>query len=94
VGTPQVAVPQADELGAEAELDFGEFYARLHGTWTRLWLFVMRLSVSGRAFQHVFGNQCGESFYEGNNVALTYFTGVPRPPLRCRSVSHTMVRGG
>jgi transposase len=77
VGTPVVAVPQTHELGAEAEVDFGEFYAWLDGVWTRLWLFVMRLSASGKAFHYVFGNQCGESFYEGHNLAFNYFGGVP-----------------
>ena len=77
VGTPLVAVPQTHGLGEEAEVDFGEFYAWLDGVWTRLWLFVMRLSASGKAFHHVFGNQCAESFYEGHNLAFTYFGGVP-----------------
>ena len=77
VGIPLVAVPQTHELGAEAEVDFGEFYAWLDGVWTRLWLFVMRMSASGKAFHHVFGNQCGESFYEGHNLAFDYFGGVP-----------------
>jgi transposase len=77
VKTPMVAVPQTHELGAEAEVDFGEFYAWLAGEWTRLWLFVMRLSASGKAFHHVFGNQCGESFYQGHNLAFDYFGGIP-----------------
>ena len=77
VKTPQVAVPQTHLLGAEAEVDFGEFSAWLDGEQIRLWLFVMRLSASGKAFHHVFGNQCGESFYEGHNLAFTYFGGVP-----------------
>ena len=47
VKTPTVAVPQTHRLGAEAEVDFGEFHAWLDGEWTRLWLFVMRLSASG-----------------------------------------------
>jgi len=75
--SPLVAVPQTHRLGEEAEVDFGEFYAWLDGTWTRLWLFVMRLSASGKAFHHVFGNQCGESFYEGHNLAFASFGGVP-----------------
>ncbi len=78
VKTPQVAVPQTHGLGEEAEVDFGEFYAWLDGTWTRLWMFVMRLSASGKAFHHVFGNQCGESFYEGHNLAFAYFGGVAK----------------
>jgi transposase/predicted nucleic acid-binding protein len=77
VKTPQVAIPQTHGLGAEAEVDFGEFYAWLDGEQIRLWLFVMRLSASGKAFHHVFGNQCGESFYEGHNLAFSYFGGVP-----------------
>ncbi len=77
VKAPMVAVPQTHRLGAEAEADFGEFSAWLDGERVRLWLFVMRLSASGKAFHHVFGNQCGESFYEGHNLAFTYFGGVP-----------------
>jgi len=70
-------VPQTHGLGVEAEVDFGEFYVWLCGEWTRLWLFVMRLSASGKAFHRVFGNECGESFYEGHNLAFDYFGGVP-----------------
>ena len=77
VNIPLVAVPQTHGLGEEAEVDFGEFHVWLDGEWTRRWLFVMRLSACGRAFHHVFGNQCGESFYEGHNLAFTYFGGVP-----------------
>ena len=77
VNIPLVAVPQTHGLGEEAEVDFGEFHVWLDGEWTRLWLFVMRLSACGRAFHHVFGNQCGESFYEGHNLAFTHFGGVP-----------------
>jgi transposase len=77
VKTPLVAVPQTHSLGEEAEVDFGEFFAWLDGEQIRLWLFVMRLSASGKAFHHVFGNQCGESFYEGHNLAFDYFGGVP-----------------
>jgi transposase len=73
----KVAVPQTHGLGEEAEVDFGEFYGWLDGTWTRLWMFVMRLSASGKAFHCVFGNQAGESFYEGHNLAFAYFGGVP-----------------
>ncbi|WP_037275349.1 hypothetical protein [Kibdelosporangium aridum] len=40
----EVAVPQTHELGAEAEVDFGEFYATVAGAWLKLWMFVMRLS--------------------------------------------------
>lgn len=74
----KVAVPQTHELGAEAETDFGEFYGWVAGDWTKLWMFVMRLSASGKAFHRVFGNQTAEAFYEGHNLAFSHFGGIPR----------------
>ena len=53
----EVAVPQAHLPGAEAEADFGEFYATVTGTLLKLWMFVMRLSCSGRAFHVAFATQ-------------------------------------
>lgn len=73
----KVAVPQSHGLGEEAEVDFGEFYVWLDGVWTRLWMFAMRLSASGKAFHRAFGNECGESFYEGHNFAFDGLGGVP-----------------
>jgi hypothetical protein len=43
------------EKGAEAEVDFGEFLAEIGGVLTKLWMFVLRLSHSGRAFHIAFG---------------------------------------
>jgi transposase len=44
---------------------------------TTLWLFVMRLSHSGKAFHVAFGTQAQEAFLEGHVAAFTYFGGVP-----------------
>jgi transposase len=52
----EVAVPQAHLPGAEAEVDFGEFYASIAGTLLKLWMFVLRLSCSGRAFHVAFAS--------------------------------------
>ena len=46
----EVMVPQSHEPGAEADVDFGEFHAVITGALAKLWMFVMRLSCSGRAF--------------------------------------------
>jgi len=73
----QVTVPQAHEPGAEAEVDFGEFHAMVAGTLVRLWMFVMRLSCSGRAFHVAFATQAQEAFLEGHVLALEYFGAVP-----------------
>src|SRR6266498_2090152 len=78
----EVAVPQTHPPGAEAEVDFGEFYATIAGTWMKLWMFVMRLSHSGRAFHVAFATQAQEAFLEGHVLAFAHFG-------RCRHGSAT-----
>jgi transposase len=74
----QVMVPQSHEPGAEAEVDFGEFHAQVAGVLLKLWMFVLRLSCSGRAFHHVaFATQAQEAFLEGHVPAFEYFGAVP-----------------
>jgi transposase len=73
----QVMVPQAHLPGAEAEVDFGEFHAVVAGVLIKLWMFVMRLSCSGRAFHVAFATQAQEAFLEGHVLALEYFGAVP-----------------
>ena len=73
----EVMVPQAHEPGAEAEVDFGEFHAVIAGVLIKLWMFVMRLSCSGRAFHVAFATQAQEAFLEGHVLAFEYFGAVP-----------------
>jgi transposase len=73
----EVMVPQTHPPGAEAEVDFGEFQALLAGVLTTCWLFVMRLSCSGRAFHVAFVTQAQEAFLEGHVLALQHFGAVP-----------------
>ena len=73
----EVSVPQAHLPGAEAEADFGEFYATVAGTLLKLWMFVMRLSCSGRAFHVAFATQAQEAFLEGHVLAFEYFGAAP-----------------
>ena len=72
-----VAVPQVHGLGEEAEVDFGEFWVWLGGVWTKAWMFVMRLSGSGKAFHWACTNQSLEAFLEGHVRAFALFGGVP-----------------
>ncbi len=72
-----VAVPQAHPPGAEAEVDFGEFHAMIAGAMLKLWLFVLRLSCSGRAFHVAFATQAQEAFLEGHVLAFEHFGAVP-----------------
>ena len=71
----QVAVPQTHPPGAEAEVDFAEFHITLDGVLTKLWMFVMRLSHSGRAFHMAFGSQGQEAFLEAHVLAFAHFGG-------------------
>ena len=73
----EVFIPQSHEPGAEAEVDFGEFYATIGGMLVKVWMFVMRLSHSGRAFHISFGTQAQEAFLEGHVLAFQHFGGVP-----------------
>jgi transposase len=73
----EVAVPQTHPPGAEAEVDFGEFSALIGGTWIKLWMFVMRLSHSGRAFHLAFATQAQEAFLQGHVAAFAHFGAVP-----------------
>jgi transposase len=72
-----VAVPQAHPPGAEAEVDFGEFHAVIAGAVLKVWLFVLRLSCSGRAFHVAFATQAQEAFLEGHVLAFEHFGAVP-----------------
>ncbi|WP_460359376.1 IS21 family transposase [Mycobacterium sp. ZZG] len=73
----EVSVPQNHEAGAEAEVDFGEFYATIAGLVVKCWMFVMRLSHSGKAFHVAFATQAQEAFLEGHVLAFEHFGGVP-----------------
>jgi transposase len=73
----QVSVPQEHLPGAEAEVDFGEFHAMIAGVLLKLWLFVLRLSCSGRAFHVAFATQAQEAFLEGHVLAFEHLGGVP-----------------
>jgi transposase len=77
LATREVSIPQTHLAGAEAEVDFGEFYATIAGLVVKCWMFVMRLSHSGKAFHVAFATQAQEAFLEGHVLAFDYFGAVP-----------------
>jgi transposase len=77
-GVACVTVPQVHRVGEEAEVDFGELWVWLDGTLTKVWLFVLRLSSSGKAFHLAFATQAAEAFLEGHLQAFQALGGVPR----------------
>jgi transposase len=83
LGTPRdVAVPQTHPVGVEAEVDFGEFHAVIAGVLERLWMFVLRLSHSGKAVHIAYANQAAESFLDGHVRAFAALGGVPTGMIR------------
>lgn len=73
-----VTVPQQHGPGEEAEVDFGEFWCTISGVRTKLWMFCMRLSNSGRAFHVAYSHQAQEAFLEGHVLAFEHFGGAPK----------------
>jgi transposase len=77
IGTGLVTVPQTHAPAEEAEVDFGEFKVWIAGTLTRLWMFVLRLSHSGKAVHVAYANETQESFLDGFVTAFDRLGGVP-----------------
>jgi hypothetical protein len=70
------------EKGAEAEVDFADLWIDLCGVRTKVFLFTLRLSSSGRAVHKAFGTQGQEAFLDGHQHAFTElggYAGVDTP---------------
>lgn len=88
----QVAVPQSHGPADEAEVDFGEFQALIGGVLMRLWMFVLRLSHSGKAVHVAYANQAQESFLDGHVRAFAALGGVPRGMIRYDNLTPAVIR--
>lgn len=73
----EVMVPQTHPEAQEAEVDFGQFEVSIAGVVVRLWMFVLRLSHSGKAVHIGYANQAQESFLDGHVRAFEALGGVP-----------------
>lgn len=74
---PEAFVPQTHEPGAEAEVDFADLWIDLGGVRTKVALFTLRLSYSGKAVHRVFATQGQEAFLEGHVHAFAVLGGLP-----------------
>jgi transposase len=81
-GVEQAFVPQIHEPGAEAEVDFADLWVVLAGVKTKVFLFTLRLSYSGKAVHRAFATQSQEAFLEGHVAALEALGGVPAVHIR------------
>jgi hypothetical protein len=59
-------VPQTHLPAAEAEVDFADLWVVLRGIKTKVFLFTLRLSFSGKAAHRAFATQGQEAFLEGH----------------------------
>lgn len=82
VGPDAMFVPQTHLPGAEAEVDFGDVHIMLAGKMTKVYLFSMRLSYSGKAVHRVFASCGQEAFFEGHVHAFRTLGGIPRGRIR------------
>ena len=88
----QVKVPQTHGPAEEAEVDFGEFQAVIGGVLVKLWMFVLRLSHSGKAVHLAYANQAQESFLDGHVVAFERLGGVPTGMIRYDNLTAAVIR--
>ncbi len=73
----QAFVPQCHEPGGEAEVDFADLWIVLDGERTKVFLFTLRLSFSGKAVHRAFASQSQEAFLDGHVAAFEALGGVP-----------------
>lgn len=73
---------QTHRPGEEAEVDFGELWIRLAGVPTKVYLFALRLSYSGKAVHRAFASQGQEAFIEGHLHAFDVLGGMPTVKIR------------
>jgi len=88
----QVSVPQTHAPAEEAEVDFGEFTAVIAGTVMKVWMFVLRLSHSGKAIHIAYANQAQESFLDGHVQAFARLGGVPTGMVRYDNLKPAVIR--
>lgn len=91
-GRGLVTVPQTHGPAEEAEVDFGEFQSRVDGETVTLWMFVLRLSHSGKAVHIAYGNQAQESFLDGHVRAFAALGGVPVGMIRYDNLTSAVVK--
>lgn len=91
-GPPEVPIDQTHKPGVEAEVDFGDVWIELPGRMTKCYMFVFRLSYSGKAVHHVTASCGQEAFFEGHMHAFSVLGGVPTGKVRYDNLSSAVAR--
>ncbi len=91
-GPPRVFIPQTHRPGQDAEVDFGDVYIDLAGVRTLCYMFVFRLSFSGKAVHRVSASEGQEAFFEGHVHAFSVLGGVPAGKVRYDNLTSAVAR--
>lgn len=75
-------VPQTHNAGEEAEVDYADLWIDLKGVRTKVFLFTLRLSFSGKAIHRASASQSQEAFLEAHVYAFEQMGGVPTVHIR------------
>lgn len=75
-------VPQSHRPGAETEVDFADLFIDLPDARTKVFLFTLRLSFSGRAVHKAYASQSQEAFLDGHQYAFEVLGGIPNDKIR------------
>ena len=86
LATREVSIPSDPSGPGQAEVDFGEFYSTIAGVVVKCWMFVMRLSYSGKAFHVAFATQAQEAFLEGSCARPSLISGACPAGIRYENV--------
>ena len=78
----EVFVPQTHAAGAEAEVDFADLWIVLAGVKTKVFLFTLRLSYSGKAVHRGYATASQEAFLDGHRYAFEQLGGIPTVHIR------------
>ena len=78
----EVFVPQTHAAGAEAEVDFADLWVWLAGVKTKVFLFTLRLSYSGKAIHRAYATASQEAFLDGHRYAFEQLGGLPTVHIR------------
>src|SRR5918995_2642509 len=88
----EVYIAQVHEPGAQAEVDFADLWIIYRGVKTKVFLFTLRCSYSGKAVHRAFESQCQESFLEGHVHAFEQLGGVPVTHIRYDNLKSAVTR--
>ena len=85
-------VAQVHEPGGQAEVDFADLWIVYRGVKTKVFLFTLRCSYSGKAVHRAFESQCQEAFLEGHVHAFEQLGGVPVEHIRYDNLKSAVTR--